>query len=219
MSLLLFVDEDPPQHIPHVRLLSAEGHQVVTCDQSSSATEWLKQNRPELILLTWCDCGAQLCRQWRAETAAPIIVLTTASAGLQHELIMESGAERYVIEPCAPRELVVHVRNTLSRAAPLPRLLRAGDLVLDLGAQRAVRNGRLLSLTRKEYQLLTELMSHEGMVLTREMLLERVWGEGHAQHSRTLDVHIGWLRKKIEDEPNQPRRIRTIPRQGYCFEG
>src|SRR5919201_1794064 len=137
MSILLFVDENPPQHIPHVRLLAAAGHTVMTCEQTGRVLESARRHVPDLVLLAWREDSTSLCRQAHEQTAVPIIVLTAPCAAGQRELIMDSGAERYVIEPCAPSELVAHVRNALSRSArtPAPRVLRAGDLELDLGAQ------------------------------------------------------------------------------------
>jgi DNA-binding response OmpR family regulator len=136
---------------------------------------------------------------------------------------LETGADDYVVKPFSLGELLARVRANLRRAATETRAaasrLAAGDLSLDLLARRATRAGDEVKLTHREFDLLAELMRNTGAVLSRDLLLTRVWGYDYAGDSHTVDVHIRWLREKIETDPSAPKRITTVRGVGYRFEG
>ncbi|MEJ5250231.1 MAG: response regulator transcription factor, partial [Caldilinea sp.] len=135
---------------------------------------------------------------------------------------LEIGADDYIVKPFSLGEFLARVRAILRRA-PSSRgvvdKLESGDLVLDLIARRATRNNKELRLTHKEFDLLATLMRNRGAVLSRDLLLDRVWGYDYGGQTKTVDVHVRWLREKIEDEPSHPRRIVTVRGVGYRFEG
>jgi DNA-binding response OmpR family regulator len=150
----------------------------------------------------------------------PIVLLTARSGEVDRIVGLDSGADDYIVKPFSVGELLARLRAVLRRGRPEPTLrLEAGDLILDLVSHRAWRAKQLLNLSPKEFDLLAELMRHKGAVLTRDLLLQRVWGFDFAGDTRTVDVHIRWLREKIEEDPANPKRIETVRGLGYRFEG
>jgi two-component system alkaline phosphatase synthesis response regulator PhoP len=133
---------------------------------------------------------------------------------------LDSGADDYLAKPFGVGELMARIRAVMRRRATASAAyLESGNLALDLVARKAEKGKRQLSLSYKEFDLLAELMRNKGVVLSRELLLTKIWGYERTDASRTIDVHIRWLRAKIEDNPSEPTRIITIPRVGYRFEG
>jgi DNA-binding response OmpR family regulator len=148
-------------------------------------------------------------------------VLLTARSGEVDRIIgLDSGADDYIVKPFSLGELLARLRAVLRRGHREPATrLESGDVTLDLVGHRAFRAGQPLNLAPKEFDLLAELIRHRGAVLTRDLLLQRVWGFDFGGDTRTVDVHIRWLREKIEDDPANPRRIETVRGLGYRFEG
>jgi DNA-binding response OmpR family regulator len=148
-------------------------------------------------------------------------VLLTARSGEVDRIVgLDGGADDYIVKPFSLGELLARLRAVMRRGrAESGTKLQAGDLTLDLLAHRAFRGGGGLNLTPKEFDLLAELIRHQGSVLTRELLIERVWGFDFGGDTRTVDVHIRALREKIEDHPTDPSRIQTVRGLGYRFEG
>jgi DNA-binding response OmpR family regulator len=158
----------------------------------------------------------------RRESGVPIILLTARGTETDKIIGLETGADDYIVKPFSLGELLARVRAALRRGAAQrgsESELVSGDLRLDLSARRAWRKEGEIALAPREFELLAALMRHRGAVLTRDLLLARVWGEDYPGDARTVDVHIRWLRQKIEDDPSQPQRILTVRGMGYRFEG
>jgi DNA-binding response OmpR family regulator len=171
--------------------------------------------------------GFEVCRQMRRESAVPIIMLTARESEVDRVVGLELGADDYVTKPFSLRELVARVRANLRRMEMLrhpepddrPTMLRFGDVEVDLERHEARRGGQVLALKPKEYDLLVFLAQHPGRAFSRDHLLERVWGYTAAGDTRTVDVHVRWLREKIEINPSQPKLIETVRGLGYRFAG
>jgi DNA-binding response OmpR family regulator len=184
--------------------------------------------KPDLVLLDVLMPvmdGLQCCRILRAESAVPIIMLTARGEELDKVLGLELGADDYIVKPFSMRELVARIRAQLRRAemtarapavaeSPLPHI---GAIVFDHDRHLVSKDGQPVELRPKEYDLLAVLMTHAGHAFERGELLDAVWGVGWIGDPRTLDVHIRWLRQKIEDDPAAPRYILTVRGLGYRF--
>lgn len=203
--------------------LKKEGFAVTTAIDGPAALEAARQSPPELvildIMLPVLD-GLTVCRTLRRELDVPIIIISARSSEIDKIVGLDSGADDYMAKPFGIGELMARIRAVMRRQPkPSEAFLETGDLALDLVARKAFKGDQLLSLSFKEFDLLAALMRNQGAVLSREFLLTKVWGYDRADGSRTVDVHIRWLREKIEDYPSHPTRIITIPRMGYRFEG
>jgi DNA-binding response OmpR family regulator len=172
------------------------------------------------IMLPGLD-GLSFCRILRKEQATPIIMLTARGGEVDRIIGLESGADDYIVKPFSLGEFLARVRAVLRRAPTVALRadrLESGDLSLDLVARRASLNGREIKLSHKEFELLVVLVRNRGAVLSRDLLLEQVWGYDHVGDDRTVDVHVRWLREKIEVDPSEPQRILTVRGVGYRFE-
>lgn len=205
--------------------LEAEGFVVGTAVDGNEAAEYMREARPDLILLDWMLpglSGIELCRRWRArpETATvPIIMLTARGEEEERVRGLATGADDYVVKPFSMPELIARINALLRRADPqlVATLLKAGDLELDRQSHRVRRSGREVHLGPTEYRLLEYLMRHPGRVYSREQLLDGVWGNDVYVDERTVDVHVGRLRKAINRGRN-PDPIRTVRGAGYAFD-
>jgi DNA-binding response OmpR family regulator len=214
--------------------LSRAGHEVRLCTNGRVALEMLLENPPDLVLLDLMLPGLdglEICRRVRAEVAnpavshIPILMLTARDEEIDKVLGLEVGADDYITKPLSMHELLARVKAQLRRVdmegvpGDTPTRLEAGDLVVDVAARRAVRSGAELRLKRREFDLLVYFLRHPAQVLSRERLLRNVWGYESAGDTRTVDVHVRWLRGKIEDHPTNPTRIETVRGLGYVFSG
>ena len=211
--------------------LSQEGYRVLLAADGQEALEVARQHRPDLILLDLMLPklgGLEVCRILRRETNAPILILTARAEEVDKVVGLEVGADDYITKPFSMRELMARVRAMLRRvqmagsgggAADGERILTSGSLSVDLGAHQAILEGRPLDLKPKEFDLLAFLMSGPGRAFTRDQLLDRVWGDDYVGDPRTVDVHIRWLRERIEEAPGKPKRLITVRGVGYRFEG
>ena len=175
--------------------------------------------------------GFEVCRILRQEMNVPILMLTARDDEIDRVIGLEIGADDYVTKPFSMRELLARVKAQLRRSrldrqeaeaqsAPMPKeILRFDNLVLDLGRREVLLNDHPLTLKPKEFDLLLFLARYRGQALSRELILERVWGWEYTVNSRTVDVHVSWLREKIEADPAHPTRIVTVRGSGYRFEG
>ncbi len=167
--------------------------------------------------------GLEVCRILRKETRVPIIMLTAKDAEVDKVVGLETGADDYVTKPFGMPELMARVRALLRRAEPgaddAPDVVESGDLRVDLARREVRRGGSLLRLKPKELDLLGFFMSRRGRAFSREELLKQVWGYEFADDTRTVDVHVRWLRQKIEPDPAQPSRLITVRGVGYRFDG
>ncbi len=223
MATILVVEDDVTLLETIAYNLGQEGHTVVKSSDGASGLEAARTEKPDLVILDLMlpqlD-GLSVCRAIRHEMTIPIIILTARSGEVDRIVGLDSGADDYIVKPFSLGELLARVRAALRRGSTTAAArLVAGDLTLDLISHRARREGRELSLTPKEFDLLAELMRHKGAVLSRDLLLERVWGFDYVGDTRTVDVHIRWLREKIERDAANPTRIQTVRGLGYRFEG
>lgn len=222
-SLLLVEDEAMLRETLAFNLRAA-GYEVITAADGANALEAARSKSPDLVLLDLMlpelD-GLTVCRSIRGFSEVPIIMLTARTGELDKIVGLESGADDYLTKPFSIGELQARIRALLRRAGTRqPREdLRSGDLVLNLISRRATLGGKDLLLSPKEFNLLAEMMRNPGAVLSRDLLLSRVWGYDYMGDNRTVDVHVRWLREKIEADAASPKRIVTVRALGYRFEG
>ena len=204
---ILVVDDEPTLRESLAEALDADGFRVVTAADGREALAQFREHRPELVVLDLMlpDIdGIEVCRRLRKATDMPILMLTARDEDVDKIIGLEVGADDYMTKPFNPRELVARVKSILRRVGPEGReresaQLRHGDLTIDAG-RREVRVGETeVQLAPKEFDLLWELLDHKGLVLTRDQLLERVWGYTFAGDTRTVDVHVRQLRRKLGD--------------------
>jgi DNA-binding response OmpR family regulator len=213
--------------------LARQGYQVLQATDGQAALEAARRERPDLIVLDLMlpilD-GLSVCRAVRREMATPILIVTARTDEEDRVAGLEAGADDYLTKPFGMRELLARVKALLRRMdlncaeqpPPRPGLAKPlvrGDLAIDMARREVRRNGEVLRLKPKEYELLAYLSRNPGVVLSREALLKSVWGWDGDGSTRTVDVHICWLRDKIEANPNNPQRIVTVRGFGYRFEG
>jgi two-component system response regulator RegX3 len=208
--------------------LKREGFLVRVATDGAEALELFDQVRPDLVLLdVWLPrmSGIDVCRELRTRSRVPIIMVTAKSSEIDTVVGLEVGADDYVTKPYRLRELVARMRAVLRRSphsddAPAGgEVVEVGDLMLDSERHEVYLRGGQVQLPLKEFELLELLMGNAGRVLTRETLIDRVWGPHYVGDTKTLDVHVKRLRAKIEDNPARPVRITTIRGLGYKFEG
>ncbi len=224
-TTLLVVEDDDSISEPLIFGLRAEGYAVLHAADGASALELARRDSPAVVILDVMlpDMdGFAVCRRLRSESAMPIIMLTARGQELDRVMGLELGADDYIVKPFSFRELLARVRAVLRRraldrneATPATDRLVVGALVLDRTARRVWRGGQAIDLSQREFDLLAALMERPGHALHRQELLDRVWGEEWIGDPRTLDVHIRWLREKIEVDPSSPRLILTLRGHGY----
>lgn len=208
--------------------LSKAGHQVWTAADGESALRVARHERPDLVLLDVMlprIDGFDVCRTLRRESSIPILMLTARDEEVDKVLGLELGADDYLTKPFSMRELMARVKALLRRseisrsqaADGLARPLREGPLELDPVSHRATLSDEPLHLKPKEFDLLAFLMGNRGRAFSREQLLQQVWGYDYVGDTRTVDVHIRWLREKVEEDPSNPRLIETVRGVGYRF--
>jgi DNA-binding response OmpR family regulator len=231
MSTILVVDDEAPL-LESLRInLERQRYTVITAATGDEAVRLARQQRPDLIILDVMlpvlD-GFEVCRILRSELPTPILMLTARDEQTDKIVGLELGADDYMTKPFHLRELLARVkamlrRSELNRQLVAPEeerdALVASDLRLSPTRHRVTLAGREINLRPKEFDLLAHLMRHPGLALTREQLLDAVWGYEYLGDTRTVDVHIRWLREKIEFDPGQPRRIETVRNIGYRFAG
>jgi DNA-binding response OmpR family regulator len=236
---VLIVEDDPTLLETLEYNLKRQGYQVYTAADGRVALEVARQQRPDAlildVMLPGLD-GFEVCRILRREMSVPILMLTARADEVDKVVGLEVGADDYLTKPFSMRELVARVKALLRRvrlireelrvervepgAADTPgEMLTFQDLTIDLTRREVVCRGEVLHLKPKEYDLLAFLARNRGIVLSRDLILERVWGWDYDGGSRTVDVHVRWLREKIEPDPANPTRIVTVRSIGYRFEG
>ena len=215
--------------------LRADGYQVVTAADGPKAVEAARKTRPDLIvldlMLPGLD-GLEVCKQVRAMPdthATPIIMLTARVEESDMILGLELGADDYITKPFSWPELRARIRSQLRRAeqqqhestasATTQGIIEAEPLKIDLDRRQVWNNGHEVELATRLFDLLVYIVQHRGIVLTRGRLLEYVWGYDYVGDTRTVDVHVRWLREKIEEDPSNPRLIQTVRGVGYRYKG
>ncbi len=199
------------------------GYKVSTAANGRVGLEKARAKKPDLIILDLMlpeMDGLTLMRILRQESDVPVLMLTARSSEIDKIMGLENGADDYLTKPFSLGELLARVRALLRRADRMTtrNVLSSGPIELDLVSRRATLHQRPLELSPKEFNLLAELMRHERAVLSRDLLLTQVWGYEFVGDTRTVDVHIRWLREKIEEDPSHPVMIQTVRGIGYRFE-
>ena len=226
MSKILLVEDETVLAETLRYNLEREGYEVLAASDGVQALDLARSVQPDLlvldVMLPRLD-GFSVCRILRKESGVPILMLTARQDEIDRIAGLELGADDYVVKPFSLGELLARVRAILRRGqrdnAGLEReLLHGGDITVDTGSRRVWRGDRELALAAKEFDLLACLMRNRGMALSRDLLLERVWGYDFAGDARTVDVHIRWLREKVELDPSEPAYIQTVRGIGYRFE-
>jgi two-component system OmpR family response regulator len=223
---VLVVEDEPTVRETLAESLAEDGLRVWTAADGVQALERFRADRPDVILLDLMlpgMSGIEVTRIIRAESSVPILMLTARDSELDKVLGLELGADDYVTKPFSLRELQARVRALLRRSeqlateAPATRSIELGGVQVDLAGHRLLRDGRPLPVKPKAFELLAFLMRNPGQVFSREQLLERVWGYDYAGETRTVDVHVHWLRKQVEADPADPRFVKTVRGVGYVF--
>jgi DNA-binding response OmpR family regulator len=223
MTKLLLVEDDQTLLDTLSFNLRREGYEVVRASDGITALNLAREEKPELIvldvMLPEMD-GLSVCRTLRRESNVPIVLLTARGGEVDRIVGLDSGADDYIVKPFALGELYARLRAVMRRGGHDTTVkIESGDIVLDLVGHRAWRDRTSLNLTPKEFDLLAELIRHKGAVLTRDLLLQRIWGYEFSGDTRTVDVHIRGLREKVETDPANPSRIETVRGLGYRFSG
>jgi len=222
---ILFVEDEPSISEPFARALEREGFEAVVAATGERALVLADQVEPDLVLLDLnlpdCD-GRDVCRELRRESDVPVVMLTARGTETDRIVGLELGADDYVVKPFSSQEVISRIRAVLRRTgsksvSPIPICI--GGLEIDEGSRVVRLDGNLLALTRKEFDLLLELARHCGQVVKREDLMARVWDVNWFGSTKTLDVHIRSLRKKLGDDPASPRFIETVRGVGFRFVG
>jgi two-component system OmpR family response regulator len=207
--------------------LEKDGFQVITAEDGVKAVEEARAQLPSLIILDIMLPqlnGYEVCRILRNEMTVPVLMLTAKVSEVDKVVGLELGADDYVTKPFSISELMARIRALLRRGMLLKEngevtsTLKSGNLELDIGRHRATLNDNKVELSPKEFDLLAYLMKYRGRVYNRDFLLKQIWGYEYAGDSRTVDVHMRWLRKKIEIDPDHPQRLVTVRGVGYKFE-
>jgi DNA-binding response OmpR family regulator len=224
---VLVVEDEPTVRETVAEALASDGLRVVTASDGRQALERFRADQPDLVLLDLMLpelSGMEVCRILRRESAVPIIMLTARDSEVDKVVGLELGADDYVTKPFSLRELQARVRAHLRRAevdgTPAPTRstdVQLGSVTVDLAGHRLLRDGRPLPVKPKAFELLAFLLRHPGQVFNRDQLLEHVWGYDYAGETRTVDVHVHWLRAQLEDDPGHPRFLETVRGVGYVL--
>jgi two-component system response regulator MtrA len=222
---ILVVDDEPTLRETLVDALKADGFRVVAAADGRQALATFRAEQPDLVLLDLMLpelSGIEVCRIIRQESGVPIVMLTAKDSELDKVVGLELGADDYVTKPFSLRELSARIRALFRRAekqaveAP-PAVVDLGRVQADLAGHRLLRDGETVPIKPKAFELLAFLLRHPGQVFTRDQLLEHVWGYDYAGETRTVDVHVHWLRSQIEDDPGKPQLIHTVRGVGYVY--
>jgi DNA-binding response OmpR family regulator len=227
VTSLLFVEDDDSIRLALRLALEDEGYEVREAGDGRSGLESFQRAEPDLVLLDLRlpdMSGFDVCRAMRATSIAPIIIVTAQTDTYDLVAGLEAGADDYVTKPVVPKELAARIRAALRRVqlhetAVTPPQSRFGDVELRREQGLALKGGVELNLTKTEFRLLCEFADHVGVVLSRDQLLERVWGYEYLGDSRLVDAHVRRLRVKIEDHPDEPKLIVTARGIGYRLLG
>jgi len=228
---ILVVDDETTLRETLAEALEADGYRVVAAVDGREALEKFRSEQPDLVLLDLMLpelSGVEVCRIIRAESGVPIVMLTARDSEVDKVVGLELGADDYVTKPFSLRELSARIRALFRRAEqaaagqpglaqPVPAVVDLGRVRVDVAGHRLLRDGVPLPVRPKAFELLTFLLRQPGQVFTRDQLLEHVWGYDYAGETRTVDVHIHWLRSQIEEDPSAPAFLHTVRGVGYVF--
>lgn len=225
---ILVVEDDPTLSGVIQYNLKNEGYMVFSAADGVQAIEAAKVTKPDLVLLDIMlpkMNGFEVCRVLRQSSYVPILILTAKDDEIDKVVGLDLGADDYITKPFKMRELLARIRAILRRSEitssqnnDTETLIKINELEIDISRHKASFKGKTLDLTPKEFDLLTFLSKNRGIVFNREQLLEKVWGYDYPGDTRTVDVHVRWLRQKIENNPDNPTSLITIRGVGYRFE-
>jgi two-component system response regulator RegX3 len=220
---ILLVEDEPSIRDPLAEILRSEGFETLVAGAAGEALEQAR-NDPDLVLLDVMlpdGSGLDVCRELRQRSQVPIIMLTARGEEADRVVGLELGADDYVVKPFSGRELVARVRAVLRRVAapesPGERPLEVGPVRLEPARREVTLEAERLELSRKEFDLLHLLMRNAGSVVTRERLIDEVWDTNWFGSTKTLDVHVSGIRRKLRDDPSRPRFIHTVRGVGFRF--
>jgi DNA-binding response OmpR family regulator len=221
---ILVVEDDENLRETLLEALEAEGYRTIGAGDGRDALARFRADHPDLVLLDLMLpelSGIEVTRIIRAESGVPIVMLTARGSEVDKVVGLEIGADDYVTKPFSVRELTARLRAIFRRgeqiAASPPSVQDLGQVQVDLAGHRVLRDGQVVALKPKVFELLAFLVRNAGQVFTRDQLLERVWGYDYAGQTRTVDVHVHWLRTAIEAEPANPQLIHTVRGVGYVL--
>jgi two-component system, OmpR family, response regulator RegX3 len=221
---ILFVEDEQSISAPFSKALEREGFEPHVAATAARALQLQEQLDPDLILLDLHlpdGDGRDVCRTIRARSGVPIIILTARGTETDRIVGLELGADDYVVKPFSGAEVIARMRAVLRRVQPEPEApeeaIAIGDLHVDLAARRATLRDEELQLSRKEFDLLAELARNAGRVVTREQLMDRVWDENWFGSTKTLDVHVRWLRGKLGETAENATYLQTVRGVGFRF--
>lgn len=235
MEKILVVEDEVSLQETLAYNLTKQGYEVESVGDGPSALEAARRLKPDLILLDIMLPGMdgfEVCRILRNEMSTPVLMLTARDDEIDRVVGLEVGADDYLTKPFSMRELIARVKAMLRRVRIIREEISAtqiesidkiiydfGNLRIDIGRREVRLENRVINIKPKEYELLFFLAKHKNQVLSRDQILESVWGWDYIGDSRTVDVHVRWLREKIEKDPSSPERIITVRGAGYRFEG
>jgi two-component system, OmpR family, response regulator RegX3 len=224
---VLFVEDEASIYEPFSKALAREGFEPVVARTAARALELAEEGDFAIVLLDLAlpdGDGRDVCRALRRRSSVPILMLTARGTEADRIVGLELGADDYVVKPFSGAEVIARIRAILRRSAARPEVdeeppepIAVGPLHVDVAARRARLADDELALSRKEFDLLAELVRNAGRVVTREQLMDRVWDENWFGSTKTLDVHVRWLRQKLGDDPAAPRFLHTVRGVGFRF--
>ena len=222
METILVIDDDESLRDTIGLMLEREGFQAVLAADGKTGFELALSQKPDLVLVDLRlpqMTGTEVCKQLRAaRRTTPVIVLSALGDEVDKVLLLELGADDYIVKPFGTRELLARIRAVLRRSSESkPHILQFADVQVDLQRRAILRKGEELKFTPAEYNLLTYFLQNPDRPLTRDMILNSVWGYESYPNTRTVDAHVVRLRQKLEPEPNVPRHFITVHRIGYRF--
>lgn len=222
---ILVVEDEESISQPFAEALRRAGFEAIVTGTAAGALELASDAEPDLVILDLSlpdGDGRDVCRELRRRSDVPIVMLTARGTEMDRIVGLELGADDYVVKPFSAAEVISRIRAVLRRSTPRDGAaeqppIRIGAIELDPDARRACLDGAELDLSRKEFDLLAELMRNAGKVVKREDLMSKVWDVNWFGSTKTLDVHIGWLRRKLGDDSNHPHYIETVRGVGFRF--
>ena len=225
MTKILLIDDDPLITRPLSRSLENQGYKVDIAEDGKSGLQQALENRPDIVVLDVMMPemnGWDVCKALRAQSGVPILMLTAMSEEIDRILGLELGADDYLTKPFSARELAARIKAMLRRVAidqaPVQeQTITIENLTINFDRREVLKGEKQLNLRYKEFELLTLLMNRKGQVVDRAEIFDLVWGTDWLGDTRTLDVHIRWLREKIEKDPSNPKMIQTVRGVGYRF--
>ena len=227
MGMKIILVDDEPEILTLVRdYLAREGFSVLTAINGTEGMELIEREKPDLVLLDWMlpgMSGLEMCRRLRETSTIPIIMLTAKSEEIDRVLGLEFGADDYIVKPFSLRELAARIKTVLRRSSGVVQensassVLIRGELSIDVTSHKVLKNGQEVFLTPTEFNILHLLASRPGTVYSRLQLLRQAMGEEYLYYERSIDTHVSNLRKKLEDNPSEPKYVETVFGVGYRF--